>query len=209
MKLLLFLNLFYCLMACNSNNSSSKVAAVDTDSTTTTLAPEPAPKPVKTTASFVLDGHEILAEKKLDFNHDGFEDVVLILKNSQEETISDYPNDNPSLRPMLFLAGDSEGSLALVARNDKAVYCVDCGGQIGDPFLGEIIVDKDFVSLEYSGGTQPQWSRVVTFKYDQEKKHWFLYEDGTETFNLSTATETSKTKPKDLLVSFEDFDIYQ
>ncbi|BDS13273.1 hypothetical protein [Aureispira anguillae] len=207
MKHLLFSSLLLLLFSCNSDTASSKSTAIDTDSTT--VAPAPAPvKEQLTTASFILDGHEILAEKKLDFNSDGFEDVVLVLKNKQEEEISDYANDNPSPRPLLFLAGDEQGSLQLVARNDNAVYCIDCGGQMEDPFNG-IAINKHFVSFEYYGGSQLRWSRVTTFYYNKEKKAWFLYEDGTETFEAANPATTAKANQQTKLIPFESFDIYQ
>lgn len=138
---------------------------------------------------------------------DGFEDVVLILKSINEQETSDYANDKPTLRPLLFLAGDTIGSLHLVARNDKAVYCFDCGGQMGDPF-NALVVDKQLVSIEHYGGSQYRWTRNITFKYDTEAKAWFLYKDEHEGFQVANALEDQKSDNKETNLPLESFDIY-
>lgn len=138
---------------------------------------------------------------------DGFEDVVLILKQTEEETISDYANETPSLRPLLFLTGDQKGSLHLVARNDSAVYCWDCGGQMGDPF-NDLSIDGPFVSISYYGGSQTRWTRNVTFKYDAINKTWFLHQDGEASFQATAPIDTPKISTKSNSIAFEDFNIY-
>ena len=46
---------------------------------------------------------------------------------------------HPGKRPLLILIRQSNGTLKQVAQNDNAVYCVDCSGIIGDPYMNMII----------------------------------------------------------------------
>ncbi len=197
---LLFLLCILIISCNNKSNTSSPPTALPT----TTKTPV-----VLTIDSFVLDNHSILSQATTDFNADGFEDAVLILKKDKEEETSDYANNKPTLRPLLLLAADSTGSFHLIARNDKAVYCVDCGGQMGDPF-SDLIAHEQYVSIQHYGGSQNRWARHLTFKYDREKKQWFLYKDAEETFNASTPVDTSNLSDKNYFnTPLDSFNIYQ
>lgn len=186
--------LFLVIISCNSDTSKTSISSpiIEKD-----------PTPIFTVDSFISEGYSILAQRKADFNLDGFEDAVVILKNIHEQETSDYANNKPTLRPLLFLAGDKIGSLHLVARNDKAVYCIDCGGQMGDPF-NELVVDKQLVSINHYGGSQFRWIRNITFKYDTEKKGWFLYKDEKE--NVSRIDSLGSTESD--IQPLELFDLY-
>lgn len=189
--------LFFFLTACTSSPTTVPLHVSETVQ----------PPSVLTVDSFILDGFSILAHEKADFNMDGFEDAILILKNINEEEMSDYVNDTPTLRPLLFLAGDKMGSLHLVARNDKAVYCFDCGGQMGDPF-NSLVVNKQFVSINHYGGSRIRWTRNITFKYDIAKKSWFLHKDEQDDISTIAPTDTSKLDTTSIKTPLHLFDLY-
>lgn len=158
-------------------------------------SPEQTPKKIKdntTTAvksttnkaeelnAFVLPKHEILDSKRGDLNNDGREDVLLILKAIDEHETSDI--DNPSPRPLLLLTRQADHSLVLAKRNDHSVLCVNCGGVMGDPY-SNIVIKGNYFSIEHMGGSSDRWTKIVTYKYEEEEKDWLLHKDGGESFS--------------------------
>jgi len=71
--------LFFFLISCTSIPPTSPPPTTQTT-----------PPSVLTVDSFILDGFSILAHEKADFNMDGFEDAILILKNINEEEALNY-----------------------------------------------------------------------------------------------------------------------
>ncbi|GGE65577.1 hypothetical protein EV200_106212 [Pedobacter psychrotolerans] len=159
---------------------------------------------------YIPKGFEALEMAKGDLNRDAYPDVILILKKRGEEKTSDV-NDHPEKRPLLILLGQADKSYKLAARSDNSVYCVDCGGQMGDPFTG-VTIKNGYFSVEHYGGSGQRWTRIVTFKYSPAEKNWFLFKDGGERFH-ATAPEELKTEVKTAKnfgkISFQQFDIYK
>lgn len=197
----LFIATFFTI-SCDSGNSTKTEAETTTVTETTTTAPTPAPK---TMESFVPKGYEILASQKGQVNGDDFEDVVMILKAKNEAELSDYAGGKPSLRPLLVLVGDANGSLSQAARSDKAVFCVDCGGQMGDAFNALTIKDKNIeIAHSGGGGGNNNWSRVLTFGYNAEKAAFVLLSDGEESWKPTDKKAKSFVEAK-----LEEFDVYK
>jgi len=174
---------------------------------------QPSGMPVKVPAvlkPFVLKGYEVLDLTTGDLNRDKYPDAIMILYKKGEEKTSDVI-DHPEKRPLLVLLGNAGKSYTLAARSDNAVYCVDCGGQMGDPFTG-VTVKNGYFSVEHYGGSGWRWTRIVTFKYQPEAKNWFLFKDGGERFHatdpekVKTELKTAKNFGK---VPFSHFDIYK
>lgn len=155
-------------------------------------------------------GYEVLAFEKGDLNRDAYADVILVLKKKGEEKTSDV-NDHPEKRPLLILLGQADKSYTLAARSDNSVYCVDCGGMMGDPFTG-ISIKNGYFSVEHYGGSGQRWTRIVTFKYSPAEKNWFLFKDGGDRFH-ATAPEEVKTEVRTVKnfgkIPFQKFDIYK
>jgi hypothetical protein len=127
---------------------------------------------------------KIFYHKIGNLNRDSLPDLVAIYDYNRENANSDTESlDNPLDRTMLLYVGLPDGKLQLAKRNDRAVLCSNCGGQLGDPFDG-ITIKNGFFTLEFSGGTAFRWSRFVTFKYSKEERNWFLHRDGGETFTI-------------------------
>jgi hypothetical protein len=155
-------------------------------------------------AEFVLEGYSILDTIFGDLNKDAKEDCALILKSKEEEKEKSFEEIN---RPLLLLLGTKEGKFELAARNDRVVYCKQCGGVFGDPYTG-VTIKNGYFSVEHYGGSNWRWTRVITFKYDEKKKKWFLSRDGGDSFHTSEPekVETQIKTTKDFgVISFEEF----
>lgn len=159
---------------------------------------------------FVLKGYDVLNITSGDLNRDNFTDAVMVLYKKGEEKTSDVI-DHPEKRPLLILLGQADKTYKLANRNDNAVYCVDCGGQMGDPFTG-VVIKNGYFSVEHYGGSAQRWARIVTFKYNIVGRKWLLHKDGHEYFD---ATEPDKSVSKVRTVKnfgnlpFEKFNIYK
>jgi hypothetical protein len=161
-------------------------------------------------AKFIPDGYSILDTTRGDLNLDAYPDLIMVLKKDGEDSTSDVI-DHPEPRPLLIFIGQSDGSLRLMGRNERAVYCVDCGGVFGDPFQG-ITIKKGYFSIEHYGGSGWRWTRIITFKYSKEDNYWFLHKDGGDSFHAAEPdkVETHVRTVKDFgKVCFDDFDIYK
>jgi len=159
---------------------------------------------------FIPAGYSLLDSASGDLNGDPHPDLALVLRKDGEDSTSDVI-DHPELRPLLLLTSGASGAYALAARTDKAVYCVDCGGVMGDPYTG-LTVKNGYISVEHYGGSGWRWTRIVTFKYDAKERHWFLHRDGGESFHATEpekVEETVRTTKDFGRVRLEDFDIYR
>lgn len=159
---------------------------------------------------YIPAGFEALNVTKGDLNRDAYADIILVLKKKGEEKTSDV-NDHPEKRPLLILLGQADKSFKLAAKSSNAVYCVDCGGMMGDPFTG-ISIKNGYFSVEHYGGSGHRWTRIVTFKYAPQEKNWFLFKDGGERFHVSAPEEVKeevKTAKDFGKVAFQTFDIYK
>lgn len=159
---------------------------------------------------FVTTGYDVLDITYGDLNRDAYPDAIMVLYKIGEEKTSDVI-DHPEKRPLLLLLGQADKTYKVAARSNNAVYCVDCGGQMGDPFTG-ISIKKGYFSVEHYGGSGWRWTRIITFKYSPVDKRWYLHKDGGESYH-ATDPEKSETKVKTVKnfgkVPFERFDIYK
>jgi len=159
---------------------------------------------------FVPENYMVLDTVSGDLNLDDYNDMIMVLKKNDEEKTSDVI-DNPEKRPLLILIGELNNKYKLAERNDNSVYCVDCGGMMGDPYM-RTVIKKGYFSVEHYGGSGSRWSRITTYKYSKEKNNWFLHKDGGENFNVSDLDKIEKwiRTTKDFgIVPFKDFNIYK
>jgi len=167
----------------------------------------PLPPDVK---KYIPKGYAVLESSKGDLNRDAFPDLVLVLHKPDEKETSEVI-EHPTKRPLLIFTGTSAQNFRLMARNDNAVYCVDCGGQMGDPFTG-ITIKNGYFSVEHYGGSGWRWTRIITFRYSPKEQNWFLYKDGGESYHASDPEKVSeKVKTSKVFgkVPFSKFDIYK
>ena len=135
--------------------------------------------------SFIPAGYSILDSASGDINKDAKKDVLLILKNNEEE------NSGDTVRPLLVLFGGGKNFYELASRNDSVVLCKACGGVFGDPYAG-MSVKNNFFSIEHYGGSNWRWTRIITFRYDVKTGKIYLHKDAGESFHVD---DPGKTKP--------------
>lgn len=224
--------LLFLLTACGQNSRPTAVSVtkdsslVSTTANTTDTVVQPAnPIEVKverkaykqdiktlppSLASFVPEGYTALDTTSGDLNLDPYPDMVLVLKKNGEDSTSDV-SEHPEKRPLLLLAGRADKTYQLAARNDNAVYCIDCGGVMGDPFV-QVVVKKGYFSIEHYGGSSWRWTRTTTFKFSPADGFWYLHKDGGDSFHASnpekvtTKIRTTKDFGK---LPFDQFDLYK
>ncbi|WP_113616957.1 hypothetical protein [Chitinophaga flava] len=161
-------------------------------------------------APFIPKGYLILDTTSGDLNLDPYPDMIMVLYKPGEDSTSDVV-EHPEKRPLLILLGQPDHSYKLAARNDNVVYCVDCGGIMGDPFES-VVIKNGYFSVEHYGGSAWRWTRIITFKYSPTDKYWYLHKDGGDSFHASEPDKvTSKVRTsKDFgKVPFNKFDIYK
>ncbi|WP_299253244.1 hypothetical protein [uncultured Cytophaga sp.] len=159
---------------------------------------------------FIPPDYVLLDTVSGDLNLDNYNDLILVLKKTTEERTSDVI-DNPEKRPLLILIGEPNNKYKLVERNDNTIYCVNCGGMMGDPYI-QTVIKNGYFSVEHYGGSSLRLTRIITYKYSKEDKNWFLYKDGGESFNTSKPEKINKTikTVNDFgKVLFKDFNIYK
>ena len=159
---------------------------------------------------FIPEGYSLLDTATGDLNLDSYPDMLLALKKDGEEQTSDV-TEHPEKRPLMILLGQPEGTFRLAAKNDNSIYCVDCGGVMGDPYQS-MVIKKGFFSIEHYGGSAWRWTRIVTFKYNVAERKWFLFKDGGDSFHTADPGKVRRTVKtvKDFgKVPFEKFDIYK
>jgi hypothetical protein len=155
-------------------------------------------------------GYTVLDAARGDLNRDAVPDWLVVLHRPDEAKTSDVVS-HPTKRPLLLFVGSVGGTYTLAARADNAVYCVDCGGIIGDPFMG-LAIKKGYFTVEHYGGSAQRWTRYVTFRYEPASRTWLLHRDGSEHFHAldpEHGTTTATTAKNFGRVPLATFDIYK
>lgn len=207
------------LVSCNKKNTPQNIEQnsisddVITKDTVKKFLPESYKEEVKilpeNIKSFIPENYAVLDTVSGNLNLDNYNDQIIVLKKIGEEKTSDVV-DNPEKRPLLILIGEPNNKYKLATRNDNTVYCIDCGGIMGDPFMG-VVIKNGYFSVEHYGGSAWRWSRIITYKYSKEENNWFLHKDGNESFHASDPEkiETTVKTTKDFgKILFKDFNIY-
>ncbi len=170
-------------------------------------------------SKFIPKGYVPLDTAIGDVNQDGINDLLLVVRGKGEDTVF-YPTDEEykEHRSLSILLGQQDGSYIQARRNDNLVMCINCSGVVrSDPFTG-LKIKNGFFSVEHGVAEGPQhWETVTTFKYDREKKEWYLFKIGSvsqfpnddtapNADAMKTYTET-KTKKDFGLIPFEKYDL--
>jgi hypothetical protein len=213
-KTICLLLLITCFACGQQSGPSSDAGDKDSTGTTASMADALQEQAEKKESSadiqtFIPAGYTILDTASGDLNLDAYPDMILVLKKNREDSTPDA--DRPEKRPLLILIAQPDQSYKLAEKSDDAVYCVNCGGVMGDPFTG-IKIKKGYFSVEHYGGSADRWTRIVTFKYKPEDQEWYLFKDGGDAFSAHTPEKVKTTvyTEKDFgKVRFEKFDIYK
>ncbi len=94
-----------------------------------------------------------------DLNKDGFDDIVLVLKDVEAEK----KLDGGGIRPLVILFKEKD-YYRLMSIAIDVVMCKDCGGALGDPFVGAFI-KNNVLTVSHYGGTAWRWSIDTKFRY--------------------------------------------
>lgn len=158
---------------------------------------------------FVEKDSKAIALESADLNGDGTKDYILVLEreNPTEKDKYDYPKNQ---RPLLILVRGKDNKLTEAKRNEHAVMCSECGGMMGDPFMGVEVGTKTFTVNHY-GGSAWRWSENYKFNYSRIDKTWQLVQIYKDSFHAADQNKTMKrtilTPPKDFgKVDIADFD---
>ena len=150
--------------------------------------------PIKSLPEAVLklipDGYLVLDTAIGDLDLDGTNDMLLVVKNKFEDTLT-YPNDSPQFaRPLLILIGKPDGTYSLAKRNDSVIMAINSSGFAqSDPFTG-LKIKNGFFSVEHGVSEGPQhWELVTTFKYDKEQREWFLFKEGNVDYEMNDSQD--------------------
>lgn len=194
----------------NTNNSGTPPPKTDENAITESAEPLISENIANEIQPFLPKDYSVLNATKGNLNLDKIEDLILIIKKNNEEITSNVI-EAPEKRPLLILIGQPDGTYKIAGKNDNVVYCVDCGGAMGDPFSG-VTIKNGFFSIEHYGGSAWRWTRIVTFKFSSTENNWFLSRDGGDSYHATKPDEieTKIRTVKDFgRVPFGDFDIYK
>ncbi len=160
-------------------------------------------------SEIIPDGYSIKDSVSGNLNNDQYNDLIMVLKRTDEDSLA-LINESTVKREMIILYGMANG-YSVIARNMNAVYCVNCGGVMGDPYEG-ISIENQTITISHYGGSVERWGLVSTFSKNPVGT-WILSKLENETFNAvdpNVKTETIITTPKDFgSITFEQYDIYK
>ena len=140
---------------------------------------------------FVERGTKPIALESADLNGDGSKDYILVL---ERENPSKDENDLPkNQRPLLILVRGADNKLTAAKRNESIVMCSQCGGMMGDPFMG-VTVARNAFTVSHYGGSAWRWSVDYKFNYSRIDKTWQLVRIEEESFNANDPKKTQKRK---------------
>lgn len=118
----------------------------------------------------------LLDHQTADLNGDGRPDVLFV---------ADTENDDGGGPRSLFIAiRQPDGELRVVKRNDKVVYCRQCGGTMGDP-LESIDAGTRSFAVNHYGGSGWRWGNRFSFAYSRRDDTWQLVEVTEYSFHFS------------------------
>ncbi|WP_459623485.1 hypothetical protein [Burkholderia sp. 3C] len=87
-----------------------------------------------------------------------------------------------SVRPLLVITQNADGTYTLAARNDSVVMKADDGGMSGDPYLdldtNGLAIKNRYFSVQNGVAAGPNhWSDNVTFHYDPARRTWLFHQE--------------------------------
>ena len=157
---------------------------------------------------FVAAGTKAIWYSKADLDRDGKDDYLFVLQKDPKPGAEEYEIEETQ-RPLLVLLRGADGKLRETARNERVVLCSNCGGVMGDPFVGIEAGPGTFTVMHY-GGSSWRWSSNVRFNYSRKDRAWQLVRVETSSFHASDPEKEKvevATPPKDFgKIDFKDFD---
>lgn len=126
-----------------------------------------------------------LAQEK-DINGDGDKEVVYIVRDSDEnsETYGDRT---------FLIAKRNIDRYEVLAKSNKVILCVTCGGPSGDPLERIEFIKNGFVIRQHGGGWD-RWITSYTFKYSKRDRTWQLIK-AVDGYYSSDESKSSAFRP--------------
>ncbi len=115
----------------------------------------------KTITSFIPSGYDTIATAKGDLNKDGRDDIVMVLYDKRDDTVSIGAEGYSRLLIVLFKT-DEGWSVAIKSAN--IIMCKTCGGVYGDPF-NQIDIKNGIITIDHYGGSNWRWAYTNKFRY--------------------------------------------
>jgi hypothetical protein len=151
--------------------------------------------------------HRPIHITEADLDGDGRQDVLLVTEAIAASPDAAAVPEQP--RSLLLLRRGADGRLSAWARNDRVVHCAQCGGMMGDPFVGIEAGPRRFTVSHY-GGSAWRWGVDVTFAYSRRFDAMQLVEVSETEFHATApedATSAVSRPPKDFgRIDFAEFD---
>jgi hypothetical protein len=121
--------------------------------------------------------------------------------------VEDDDVEHPRSMFVVTMSADKKPHLA--ARNDRVVFCKECGGIFGDPFL-EVVAERNGFTVRHYGGSSWRWANEFTFRYSRRDRAWQLVKVVETSFHATDPeNETTDTYKPDRdfgKIDFIDFD---
>ncbi len=108
-----------------------------------------------------------------NLNRDEYDDIAVVLRRYDEDSLVNAEVDGIYLRPLLILLGQADKSYTLFKRNDSVVYArgISLWGEL---YTG-ITIKNGYFSIEGGIHGGKHWDQTHTFKYNEQDKNWHLY----------------------------------
>jgi hypothetical protein len=139
-----------------------------------------------------------------DLNGDGRPDMVFIV-----EWLPKAGEEDEGARTLFIALRQVDGTLKIAKRNDKVVYCRQCGGIWGDPY-GSLIASNGRFSVNHFGGSNWRWSNSFEFAYSRRDATWQLVSVEEASFHTSRPEKAKLRRykpPRDFgKIDITDFD---
>lgn len=130
---------------------------------------------------FIPARHCAIEVASADLDRDGRTDYVVVVAPVRAAGDTSGAEEVP--RPLLVLVA-APGGLRLAARSDRAVMCAECGGMMGDPFMG-ISARAGGFTVEHYGGSAWRWTAHYAFAYSRGNRTWDLVRVEQESFHAA------------------------
>ena len=165
---------------------------------------------IKEVEPFLEANQYVITHEASDYNGDTLIDVIAVIGDKKEE--DNYRKGEKDIRrPIIILKRNASGTLELMHKNDRVVYCYRCESPYGSP-LTSIAFDGNRLEVQHEAGKSNRWTRVITFEYDRELELWFLVKDAKSLYNITNANGREaevRTQDDFGFITFEKTDIFE
>jgi hypothetical protein len=160
---------------------------------------------------FIPKGYSLLDQLSGDLNLDSIKDLVLVLRQDGEDSLSSI--ETPIKRKVFILLMQADSTWKLAAQNENVVYHYRYDANFPEAFVDIMLDEAGQFSIDHYGGFAQRWGRTCRFKYNKAKQKWYLFKDEYVTFSATNPEENTTEKeysPKSFgKIAFEDFDVYK